>query len=92
MKYGRTDSNQPDIVKALLRTGHSVQILSDVGKGCPDLLVGRNGRNFLLECKVERGAFTGDQAIWHNEWKGQAAVVRSPSEAVEVISNAIRGR
>ena len=48
MRAAKIDANQNEIVDALRKAGCSVQILSSVGKGCPDILVGRGGRNYLL--------------------------------------------
>lgn len=36
----RIDANQPEIVLALRKAGCSVLVLSELGKGAPDLLVG----------------------------------------------------
>ena len=47
---GRTDNNHQEIMDYLRKTmGAQVQDLSGVGKGCPDLLVGWRGVDFLLE-------------------------------------------
>ena len=88
----KTDENQPEIVQALRDAGCSVQSLSFVGKGCPDLLVGRDGRNFLLEVKWPLGtpshrALTPDQAKWHREWRGAIHVVYSALDALRIIGN-----
>ena len=82
----RTDSNQGEIVKALRAVGCSVQDLSAVGEGCPDLLVGINGKDYLLECKSISGKLTSWQAIWHSQWNGRkCAVVRDVKEALAAI-------
>ncbi len=87
-KYGRTDANQADIVKALRKAGCSVLILSDVGGGCPDLLVGRGGNNFLLECKdpsksPSERCLTADQRVFFQDWRGSGPmVVETPKEAL----------
>ena len=81
----KTDSNQADIVKALRKAGCSVQSLHDVGRGVPDLLVGRNGVNYLLEVKSEDGKLTPVQDIWHKKWRGQALIVRNPKDALRVV-------
>lgn len=91
MKHGKVDANQAQIVEALRAIGCSVQILSDVGGGVPDLLVGTgypNGapRNYLLEVKGEHGRQTIDQVDWHDAWRGQYAIVRSAEEAIRVVT------
>lgn len=86
----RIDDNQPEIVKALRAVGATVQPLSAVGKGCPDLLVGYLHSNYLLEVKdgskpPSRRALTADEAKWHGAWRGQSSVVNSVDEALKAI-------
>lgn len=87
----RVDANQAEIVDALRRVGATVCLLHQVGKGCPDLLVGYcdtftgETRNYLLEIKTATGKLTPDEAEFHNEWNGQVAVVRSVENALSVI-------
>lgn len=89
-RQAKTDANQAEIVAALRRVGASVQPLHAVGNGCPDLLVGFRGLNYLLEVKdgkkppSARG-LTPDQEIWHLAWWGQRAVVESVDEALAAI-------
>ena len=90
MRARKIDINQPKIVDQLRQCGISVQVLSAVGKGCPDLLCGVGGRNFLLELKnpdqpPSKQALTAEEAIWHNEWKGKVAIVRDIDEALAAI-------
>lgn len=91
MRARKIDENQPAIVDQLRQCGITVQVLSATGKGCPDLLCGVNGRNYLLELKnpdqpKSSQALTADEAIWHNEWKGQVAIVRNIDEALAEIN------
>lgn len=86
----RADANQADITAALRRVGASVQPLHTVGKGCPDLLVGFRGSNFILEVKngaksASRQKLTPDEAQWHAMWRGQVLIVCSTSEALAAI-------
>lgn len=82
----RVDGNQAEIVSALRDAGCFVEVLSDVGRGVPDLLVGRNGKCLLLEVKMPGEKLTPDQVTWHRAWKGPSvAVVRSPREALEAM-------
>lgn len=48
----RTDANHSEVVKALRNAGCSVQSLAATGRGVPDLLVGRDGKNLLMESKT----------------------------------------
>jgi len=88
----RTDGNQGVIVEALIAAGASVQILAGVGMGCPDLLVGFRGVNYLIEVKarIKPGTnadkyLTPDELKWHEYWKGQVWTVGSVQGALELI-------
>ena len=86
----RTDANHSEIVQALRQAGCSVQSLAATGRGVPDLLVGRDGKNLLLEVKdgskrPSERKLTPDQEIWHSAWRGQIHVVNSTDEALRLI-------
>jgi hypothetical protein len=90
MSPKRVDANQVEIVQALRRCGCTVQVLSDVGKGCPDLLVGVRGINALLEVKdgaktLSKRKLTPDEQEWHDTWRGEVVVVNSVDEALSVL-------
>jgi hypothetical protein len=88
-RAGRVDLSQSAIVKALRDIGASVQVLSAVGGGCPDLLAGWHGRCYLLECKTgKEGLRTDAQKKWHAKWSGHVAIVRTPEEAQLAIISA----
>lgn len=60
--------------------------MHNVGSGCPDLLVGFRGINYLLEVKAnDKKKLTDDQLIWHGEWNGVVFVVHSVDQALRVI-------
>ncbi len=87
----KVDANQSRIVSALRKVGASVQPLHAVGKGCPDLLVGWRGCNFLIEVKdgekvASKQKLNADQCAWHGSWAGQVAVARSEDEALAVLA------
>jgi hypothetical protein len=89
-RAARVDSNQSEVTKALRKIGASVQLLHSVGKGCPDMLVGYKGNNYLLEIKdgekrESARKLTAEQTIWHFDWKGQVAIVTSPENAIDTI-------
>jgi hypothetical protein len=85
MRAKAIDRNQPEIVDALRNFGATVILLSAVGKGCPDLLVGYAGQNHLLEVKMPKGKLTPDQVVTHSTWGGRIRVVRSAEEAIQAI-------
>lgn len=89
-RAARTDGNQTAIASALLAAGCSVHSLAAVGDGLPDLLVGVERSNILLECKdpaqpPSKRRFTAAQKKWHAEWKGTAHVVETIEQALAVI-------
>ena len=89
--FAKVDGNQPAIVKALRDHGCSVQSLAAVGKGCPDILVGYQSRNYLFEIKdpqledKRRHEFTPAQVKWHDQWLGQAHKIFTADEAIQII-------
>jgi len=89
-RKGRVDANQGQIVEALRAAGYSVAITSSLGNGFPDLVVGGFGRNFILECKdgnkpPSAQKLTRDEAIWHENWRGDTMIVNSPADALAQI-------
>jgi len=94
----RADANQAQIVKKLRDMGATVVILSQVGGGCPDLLCGFQGRNYVFEVKTPQAArkknpfgksvLSDRQVKWFLLWKGHANIIRSFEEAVSIFNNA----
>ena len=95
-RAARIDRNQPEIVEALRQAGCRVQPLHTVGKGCPDILVGRNGRLVLMEIKdgekpPSARKLTADEVIWHDLWldaakAGALVTVSTVAEALAAVS------
>ena len=85
MKHGRRDANHHEIIAALRQAGCSILDLADVGHGCPDLLIGYAGRDWLIEVKTERGELTSDEVRFMQTWHGHVAVVNSVEAALAVI-------
>ena len=81
----RVDQNQIEIVQGLRKLGASVQCLHTVGRGCPDLLVGWRGVNYLLEIKMPGCKLTPDEQKWHESWNGQILLVRELFELLNII-------
>lgn len=84
------DANQSAIVADLRAIFATVELLHGVGQGCPDLLVGYQGANYLLEVKDEdkppsKRKLTPDQVVWNRDWRGQVAVVKNSQEAFAAI-------
>jgi Holliday junction resolvase len=90
-RRGKVDANQAEIVRALRQAGASVVSLANLGFGCPDLLVGKNGTNWLMEIKDGRGKpserkLTPDETFFHAAWRGQICVVETVAEALACLS------
>lgn len=85
-RAAKVDENQTEIVEALRKAGRQVLISSQIGKGFPDIIVGYNGKNFLLEIKIEKGKLTPDQEKFFQAWRGQVAIVRTVEEALALTS------
>jgi len=93
----RSDANQKEIDIALRAVGASVIPLGNVGRGCPDRLVGYKGETFLIETKNKNAHArrVGDKANhlrteaqmeFHASWQGRPIViVYSIEEALETI-------
>lgn len=89
-RAAKVDATQAEIAQTLKAAGATVQYLHAVGHGCPDLLVGFRGRNWLIECKPNIGSpskrnLRANQQEWHDGWKGQSAVVEDGMAALAVI-------
>lgn len=81
------DANQPEIVKALRKLGCTVLMLHQLGKGCPDILIGFRGKNLLAEIKdsskvPSKRRLTTDEKEFHDMWRGQVAVIESIEDAI----------
>ena len=87
MRAKRVDVNQREIVHALRTLGATVQDLSGVGSGCPDLLIGYRGVTILIEVKRDAKAkLTTHQVEWHNSWRGGlVARIESIDEAIILL-------
>lgn len=84
------DRNQAEIVKALRKSGATVQTLHTIGQGCPDLLVGFRQVNILLEVKdgllvPSARKLTPDETRWIADWRAPVYIVNSAEEAVGIL-------
>ena len=83
-KYAaKRDTNERPIIEALEAIGCTVFQLNH--KDIPDLLVGKHGRNILIEVKDKHGKLSEGQREWHLHWQGQCAVARSVEEALAIV-------
>ena len=100
MTAKRVDDNQREIVNFFRRAGCSVLILSAVGKGCPDAIVGLqlpNGarRNFLIEIKNGNRPPSGQlltemEQHFFDTWKGQVMIINSIEKAQNFMAQLLK--
>ena len=93
----KTDANQRAVVAELRAHGATVQSLASVGRGCPDLLVGYQGRNFVFELKdgskpPSARALTEPEAQWQAAWRGDVRTVKTAAEALNYMAATLAGR
>ena len=84
----KTDANQKEIVDTFQSLGAIVYDASAVGGGFPDLVVGYNGRNFLVEVKMPGKHLNKLQKTWHDTWLGTVHIVTTPQEAAALLDGA----
>jgi len=92
-RIGRVDGNQPAIVAHLRKLGAKVAILSNLGCGIPDLLIGFNGSLALLELKdgskpISGQKLTEQERKFFDDWIGfPVFVINSEAQAEQLIKN-----
>lgn len=86
-RAAKVDINQPAIVADIRDLGWSVQHLHTLGKGCPDIMVGAKGKNYLFEIKNPEydGKLTEDEQDWHDDWRGQVDIVETIEDVLGVV-------
>jgi hypothetical protein len=87
---GQKDRNHDEVVKWLKALGASVQSLTAIGDGAPDLLIGYRGVNVLAEVKdgrlePARRKLRPNQVKWHASWRGQVDVVECAEDAIALL-------
>lgn len=85
MRAANVDRNQSSVVKHFRELGASVTHLHSVGGGVPDLVVGYNGENYMVEVKSPRGKLNEKQVEYFNNWNGQICVIRTNKEVEELL-------
>ena len=78
--YHRLDANHDDVREALEARGATVESIGPL-----DLIVGHAGRTYLIEVKTAKGKLRPKQEKFLARWKGHAAVVRTPDEALAAV-------
>ena len=93
-RAAKVDDNQAEVVKDLRKLGVTVQHLHTVGMGCPDILCGYRGRNFLVEIKdgakvPSARKLTLMEERWHEQWRGQVMIGETAEEIFAAIQEEI---
>lgn len=73
----------------------TVQDLSAVGNGCPDLAVGFRGVTCLVEVKdgskvPSERKLTVAQQKWHSVWAGHVVIANSVDEAIRAVIDHVK--
>ena len=79
----RTDTNHKEITEAFRILGYSVFDASKMGGGFPDIVVGKNGVNYLVEIKTAKGKLNPKQKAFHKKWLGKIYIVKTINEVIE---------
>lgn len=85
-RKAKVDGNQAEIVTMIRANGWSVQKLTAVGDGCPDLLIGKGLVHALIEVKLPTEDLNARQELWHEAWQGTVYIVRSVDDARTLLS------
>lgn len=74
--------------------GFSVSVTSSIGNDFPDLIVGRNGLDRLVEVKNSvRGILSDGQLLFAAKWKGAPVIIaRSAEDVVKAFNQRMKGR
>ena len=91
-RAAKVDANQTDITQAIRQMGATVLHTHQLGQGAPDLAVGWRGVNLLIEIKdgskpPSKRKLTPDEQEWHDNWRGQVAIVESVEDAVRLLNS-----
>lgn len=79
-KYAnKRDANEAEIVAALRAYGYSVVHMDQP----VDLLIGKHGKTWVAEVKMEGKKLNKTQAAFKDEWRGNFTVFRSVEDVAE---------
>lgn len=88
----RKDSNHKEVVAMFRELGATVLDTAQLGSGAPDIIVGYNGKNVLVEIKdgslpPSKRKLTEDEMQFHAMWKGHIVVINDLKEVIELINS-----
>jgi len=87
-RFNKPDANQESIIAALRQIGCTVHV---VNRAPFDIVVGRNGKTYILELKDGRKppsaqALKPSQEKFKREWLGQWDCVNCINDAIRVVT------
>lgn len=83
-RRARVDVNQPQIVDAFRKLNYSVLHMHTLGRGAPDILVGKRGHSYPVEIKASsRDRLTADEEAFWSGWLGSLLLITSVDEVIE---------
>lgn len=91
-RAARTDANQRRLVELLRACGVIVEVISDVGRGVPDLMCLYQGIIFLVEVKdgsqpPSRQSLTEAERAFHLAWAGAPIyIINSDETAMQMLA------
>lgn len=81
----RVDANHRNLVRDLRSVGVSVLDTHTLGAGAPDLVVGYQGVNLLVEVKSRKGKQNPCQKDFGALWHGRYIVAKSAEEVLRCL-------
>lgn len=84
-RAARQDGNHQEIVGYFRKFGCSVWNTHQLGRGFPDIIVGKCHKNALVEIKDKDGSLTKDEQKFHSEWLGGVFVVYDLEDVIALV-------
>jgi len=81
----KRDKNHADVHGWFYGMGCSVFDTSALGRGFPDLVVGVNGLNLMVEVKTPAGKLTRQQRELFAVWRGKIHVVCTMDDCIALV-------
>ena len=82
---GRVDANHAALMAAARALGWSAVSIATVGDGCPDAIVAKGERTYLVEFKAGTKTLTPAEERWHREWLGVVHIVRDVTDLLTLL-------
>ena len=79
-QIAKVDRNQAQIVGELRDLDFSVLIMSQLGNGAPDILVGKYGISLPVEIKYPGEKMTPAEEKWFGNWHGSGIIAETTEE------------